>query len=183
MRFFTEWERLKVEKRLLMAVILILAASIIVLVFALRNAMFAQRVIVIPPIVRDEFSVSGNNYSKAYLEQIAYYLCDRLLSVSPESVKSSFDAVLQFAGSDNLNLLKSSLDKQAETIIKERIYQTFYPANFGATPNSLTVEGSLRRFAGNIYQSETQTSVIFQYRINNGRLYITSFEAKPFEAK
>jgi conjugal transfer pilus assembly protein TraE len=178
MKFFTEWERLKVEKKLLMVIIAILSVTIIVLVFALKSAYFEQRIIVIPPVVSDEFAVSGNTYSKAYLEQIAYYLCDRLLSVSPETVKSSFDAVLQFADSGNINALKSSLDKQADTIIKERIYQVFYPAAFEATPQILTVTGVIRRFAGNIYQSETQSVITFNYYVHNGRLYITSFEAK-----
>jgi conjugal transfer pilus assembly protein TraE len=178
MRFFTEWERLKVEKKFLMTVIAILSIAIIVLAVSLRRAIFEQRIVVIPPVVTDEFTINGNNYSKAYLEQIAYYLCDRLLSVSPETVNSSFDAVLQFANSDNINLLKASLDKQAETIIKERIYQVFYPTKFDATPKTLTVVGNVRRFAGNIYQSDVQTSVIFQYYVHNGRLYITSFEAQ-----
>jgi conjugal transfer pilus assembly protein TraE len=177
MKFFTEWERLKVEKNLLMGIIAILSAAIIILVFALRSAIFDQRIIVIPPVVTDEFTISGNTYSKAYLEQIAYYLCDRLLSVSPETVNSSFDAVLQFGDSNNTRALKTSLDKQAETIIKERIYQVFYPTKFDATPKTLTVTGNTRRFAGNIYQSEVLTTVVFQYYVHNGRLYITSFEA------
>jgi conjugal transfer pilus assembly protein TraE len=183
LRFFTEWEKLKVEKKLLTAVIAILAVAIIVLAATLKSAYYNQKVIVLPPVVTDEFTLTGNSYSRSYLEQIAFYLSDRLLTISPTTVNSSFDTILKFAPESISRPLKESLDRQAETIIKERIYQVFYPTIFDATPNTLSVSGNLKRFAGNVYQSETETTVIFQYYVNYGRIYITSFEAKPFEAK
>jgi conjugal transfer pilus assembly protein TraE len=183
LRFFTEWEKLKVEKKLLTAIIAILSVAIIVLVTALKSAYYNQKIIVLPPVVTDEFTVTGNAYSRAYLEQIAFYLSDRLLTISPVTVNSSFDTVLKFAPENVAKTLKDSLDRQADTIIKERIYQVFYPTSFDATPNTMTVNGILKRFAGNVYQSETNTTVTYQYHVNYGRIYITSFEAKPFEAK
>jgi conjugal transfer pilus assembly protein TraE len=166
-----------------MAVIAILAVAIIVLVTSLKNAYYNQKVIVLPPVVTDEFTLTGNSYSRSYLEQIALYLSDRLLTISPTTVKSSFDTVLKFAPESVSRLLKESLDKQADTIIKERVYQVFYPTIFDISPNTLSVSGNLKRFAGNVYQSEAETTVIFQYYVHYGRIYITSFEAKPYEAK
>ncbi|MDR0453806.1 MAG: type IV conjugative transfer system protein TraE [Deferribacteraceae bacterium] len=180
MKFFTEWERLKVEKKLLLIMMTMLSFVIILLLFALLSAYKNQKVIVLPPKVDKEFWVAGNTLSSSYLEQVAFYLSDRLLTVSPATVRASFDTIIGFAEPSMIKLLRTSLSEQADTIIREKIFQVFYPAAFASDTQkrTITVKGTIKRFSGNVYQSEAESVIIFEYTVLEGRLYITSIETK-----
>jgi conjugal transfer pilus assembly protein TraE len=178
MKFFTEWERLKAENKIMTIAIVALAITILVLTIALISAYKSQKVIVLPPKVDKEFWVSGNTFSSEYLEQVAFYLSDRLLTISPTTVKASFDSVIGFVEASSVRKLRESLDEQANTIIREKVYQVFYPAQFAVDTSKriITVRGQLKRFSGNVYQYEAESAIQFSFYVREGRLYITSIE-------
>jgi conjugal transfer pilus assembly protein TraE len=176
--FFTEWERLKVEKKFLVGAVIVQAIVILVLVLALKSAYQDQRIIVLPPKVDQEFWGSGNTFSSTYLEQVAFFLSDRLLTVSPKTVKSSFDTIIGFVEPSAVRQLRESLNTQAEAIIRERVFQVFYPEKFtvDTTKRTMIVSGMLKRFSGNVYQYEAESIIRFTFNVREGRLYITSIE-------
>jgi conjugal transfer pilus assembly protein TraE len=180
MKFWSYWDKLTAENKLLKNVFLILAVTIVILVYAIMKISSIQRVVVLPPKVDREFWVSGNEVSTSYLEMVGYYIADRVMNVSPGNADSSYDYILPFLSTDPdiVKTIRTTLKTQAEAIIKDDIYQSFYPrdVNIDQEKKCFTVSGTVRRGTGNIYIGSGTGSVNICYTINYGKFTITKLE-------
>lgn len=72
------------------------------------------------------------------------------------------------------------LKGQADFIKKENIYQVFYPNN--VVPNIkerlLSVNGSLRKFIGDMYIHDVDRRLDIKFNVANGKFIIESLEVK-----
>ena len=83
---FQKLKKLDNEKKFFGFIIIILAFVILVQGILNYNLITANRTIVLPPAVTKEFWATDKQISESYFEQIGFYIADRVLSVSPETV-------------------------------------------------------------------------------------------------
>ncbi|MFN3263490.1 MAG: TraE/TraK family type IV conjugative transfer system protein, partial [Aquificaceae bacterium] len=166
---------LEKENRLFYVATVGLIVANVVLAFLLYRASVHKQVIVIPPKVDKEFWVAGDTLSRAYLEQVAVFLADRILSVSPENVDYSLSMVGPFFTSDpqQLKAIQETLAGYKATIKRENWSQVFYPLKVTITEKAIAVEGIVRKLAGVNYVGQERRTVQFSYEVRNGRLIIT----------
>lgn len=180
---FQKLKKLDNEKKFFGFIIIILAFVILVQGILNYNLITANRTIVLPPAVTKEFWATDKQISESYFEQIGFYIADRVLSVSPETVDSSYISLLPFfdSSSQNLKSVRDKLKKQADFIKSEKMYQIFYPLRMypDYSKKQIKIEGPMKKFIGELLVQESNKSYItITYDIKAGRFMIKSLDFK-----
>lgn len=180
---FQKLKKLDNEKKFFGFIIIILAFVILVQGILNYNLITANRTIVLPPAVTKEFWATDKQISESYFEQIGFYIADRVLSVSPETVDSSYISLLPFfdSNSESLKAVRDKLKSQAEFIKAEKMYQVFYPLRMYPDYNKrqIKIEGPMKKFIGELLVQESNKSYItITYDIKAGRFMIKSLDFK-----
>jgi len=177
-KYFSDFERLVKEVRF--QSIIIYALLFIVLLEGIMFYMAAtnREVIVIPPKVDREFWISGKSLSYAYVEQVAVYLADSLLSVAPPNVDQALTRIMPFLTTDPAQVkeIRDSFAAYAKAVKENDWWQSFYPIKVVVDEKhrKIDVQGVLRKMTGNVYVGQENNKVIsFNYEVRNGRLLIT----------
>lgn len=180
---FQKLKKLDNEKKFFGFIIIILAFVILVQGILNYNLITANRTIVLPPAVTKEFWATDKQISESYFEQIGFYIADRVLSVSPETVDSSYISLLPFfdSSSQNLKSVRDKLKEQADFIKSEKMYQIFYPLRMypDYSKKQIKIEGPMKKFIGELLVQESNKSYItITYEIKAGRFMIKSLDFK-----
>lgn len=180
---FRQIHKLDNEKKFFGFIIIILVLVILVQGVLNYNLITANRTIVLPPAVTKEFWATDKQISESYFEQIGFYIADRVLSVSPETVDSSYISLLPFfdSNSESLKAVRDKLKSQAEFIKAEKMYQVFYPLRMYPDYNKrqIKIEGPMKKFIGELLVQESNKSYItVNYEIKAGRFMIKSLDFK-----
>jgi type IV conjugative transfer system protein TraE len=177
-KYFSDFERLAKEVRFQAIIIYALLFIVLLQGFMLYRAATNKTVIVIPPKTDKEFWVSGETLSYAYIEQVAVYLADSLLSVSPANVDKALSRIMPFLTTDPAQVkeIRDSFAAYAKAVKENDWWQAFYPMRIVVNEKQqrIDVYGVLRKMTGNIYVGQENNKVIsFNYEVRNGRLIIT----------
>lgn len=180
---FRQIHKLDNEKKFFGFIIIILVLVILVQGVLNYNLITANRTIVLPPAITKEFWATDKQISESYFEQIGFYIADRVLSVSPETVDSSYISLLPFfdSNSESLKAVRDKLKSQAEFIKAEKMYQVFYPLRMYPDYNKrqIKIEGPMKKFIGELLVQESNKSYItINYEIKAGRFMIKSLDFK-----
>lgn len=180
---FQKLKKLDNEKKFFGFIIIILAFVILVQGILNYNLITANRTIVLPPAVTKEFWATDKQISESYFEQIGFYIADRVLSVSPETVDSSYISLLPFfdSNSESLKAVRDKLKEQADFIKSEKMYQIFYPLRMypDYSKKQIKIEGPMKKFIGELLVQESNKSYItINYEIKAGRFIIKSLDFK-----
>lgn len=180
---FRQIHKLDNEKKFFGFIIIILVLVIFVQGVLNYNLITANRTIVLPPAVTKEFWATDKQISESYFEQIGFYIADRVLSVSPETVDSSYISLLPFfdSNSESLKAVRDKLKSQAEFIKAEKMYQVFYPLRMypDYSKKKIKIEGPMKKFIGELLVQESNKSYItINYDIKAGRFIIKSLDFK-----
>ena len=180
---FKEINKLNNEKKFFGFIIIVLAVVIFIQGVLNYNLITANRTIVLPPAITKEFWATDKKLSESYFEQIGFYIADRVLSVSPETVESSYISLLPFfdSNSDSLKAVREKLKAQADFVKSENLYQVFYPMKMYPyyNENKLIIEGPMKKFIGEmLVQEKNSSKIIILYEIKAGRFMIKSLDFK-----
>ena len=180
---FQKLKKLDNEKKFFGFIIIILVFVILIQGILNYNLITANRTIVLPPAVTKEFWATDKQISESYFEQIGFYIADRVLSVSPETVDSSYISLLPFfdSNSESLKAVRDKLKSQAEFIKSEKMYQIFYPLRMSPdySKKQIKIEGPTKKFIGELLVQESNKSYItITYDIKAGRFMIKSLDFK-----
>ena len=180
---FKEINKLNNEKKFFGFIIIVLAVVIFIQGILNYNLITANRTIVLPPAITKEFWATDKKLSESYFEQIGFYIADRVLSVSPETVESSYISLLPFfdSNSDSLKAVREKLKAQADFVKSENLYQVFYPMKMYPyyNENKLIIEGPMKKFIGEmLVQEKNSSKIIILYEIKAGRFMIKSLDFK-----
>lgn len=178
---FKEINKLSNEKKFFGFIIIVLAIVISVQGVLNYSLITANRTIVLPPAVTKEFWVTDKKLSESYFEQIGFYIADRVLSVSPETVDASYISLLPFfdSNSESLKAVREKLKSQADFVKAENMYQVFYPMKMYPyyNENKLVIEGPMKKFIGEILvQDKKLSKITIIYEIKTGRFMIKSLD-------
>lgn len=180
--FFSHWAKSIEENTIYKYTIFGLSAAIVAMSMTISHISDKQTVVVVPPNMTKEFRVTGNEISRDYFEQVGFYLSDRILSVSPETVDSSFDAILPYftTDPDAIKVIRQQMADQALAIKENDIYQVFYPMKMAYNEKGMkfSIEGMLRKMSANNLISSAKSTVTYDFKVKNGKLIITSVEVR-----
>ncbi len=160
---------------LLVMVISLLATNLTQAAFSLFHN---ERVVVVPPDVRQEYWLEKNRVSPSYLEDMALFFAGLLLDVSPDSAEFKRDIILKNTVSHAYGVLKARLLEEEQQLKKQRVITSFQPNSFKTNSNELKVEvtGDLLCFVGEKKISQSRDTYQFSFVYQNNRLLIESFK-------
>lgn len=137
-----------------------------------------DRVIVVPPDVRQEFWVQKNKVSKTYLEEMALLYADLLLETTPKGAAYRREIILRNTSPQGYGRLKAQLIEEEKRITKENLSTSFQANSIKINPQTLSVQvtGDLRRYVGEKFISQSRDTYRFEFEYKQGRLLIKSFK-------
>jgi conjugal transfer pilus assembly protein TraE len=145
---------------------------------ALFTLFHRERIIVMPPDLKQEVWLEKNKVSASYLEEMALFFADLILESSPESTAYKRDIILRNTVSEGYGPLKAHLLSDEERLKKDHVTTSFQANSAKVDPHHLTVEltGDLLQFVGEKRVSQSRDRYQFQFAYKAGRLLIKSFK-------
>ncbi len=133
-----------------------------------------EKVIVIPPGLKESIWIESNQVDPTYLEEMASYFLHLALDTSPMNAGYQHKTLLKHASPDKYGSLKIQLMKEAERLKKDNVSTLFSPRILKVMKDGKTVkvEGSLATFVGNKRISEESKTFVLKVKIIKGRVYL-----------
>ena len=165
-----------------------LALNIVIALIAFR-LVGHERVILVPPTIQKSFWVESDTVSAEYLEQMAYFLTQLVLNVTPQSVDYQSKLLLQYAAPASYGELKTALAMAGERLKRDGAATVFSPRtlNVDARALKVSVQGQLTTFISDRRVSDSSKSYLVELQYALGRISIKSFKETnandPLESK
>ena len=176
MKYFDLLSKLDAQARFLGLIASLLALALLLMTFVVFSLYTKKTVVVLPPKITEEFWVAGDILSSSYLEQVAYFIADRVMTVSPQNVDASLDMIKPFFSTapEDLDTLNKTFMSIAKTVKENDYYQVFYPLRFFVNKDKLVVEGVVRKMSGMQYIGQERKRVEIEFYVKNGRFFVKS---------
>jgi conjugal transfer pilus assembly protein TraE len=152
---------------------------IVMLVLLLGWVVCRERIHVVPPLVQRPYTIGAGYADRDYLLDMAGYVLNQVLTVTPESVDYNNQVVLKMAHPDGYATLKTTLDAAALRMRKERVTTVWVPRKeeVNLAAQRVQVSGRLKTYIADKLTSEHDKEYIVEFTItNSGRLYVTKIE-------
>lgn len=156
-------------------------ANVTLAVFAIRMA-DRERVVVVPPSISKSFWVESERVSAEYLEQMAYFLLQLTLNVTPQSVDHQSRVLLQYAAPASFGELRSALATAAERVKRDGASTVFSAQDLAVDEHAqrVGVRGLLTTFISDRRVSEVSKGYAIELQYSGGRIFLKAFrETSP----
>lgn len=155
--------------------------NLVLAVFAVRLAGH-ERVVVVPPTINKTFWVESDRVSAEYLEQMAYFLMQLTLNVTPQSVDHQSRVLLQYAAPASFGELRTALVAAAERLKRDGASTVFSAQDLAVDERALRVgvRGLLTTFISDRRVSEVSKGYAIELQYSGGRVFLKAFrETNP----
>lgn len=155
--------------------------NLVLAVFALR-ASGRERVVLVPPAIHKTFWVESERVSSEYLEQMAYFLMQLTLNVTPQSVDHQAKVLLQYAAPASFGELRTALLNAAERLKRDGASTVFSAQDLAVDERALKVgvRGQLTTFVSDRRVSEVSKGYAIELQYSAGRVFLKAFrETNP----
>jgi len=143
-----------------------------------------QKVVVTPPDFDRPFWVKGKEASAEYIESMARYFSQLMLSYNKESAKSQFEIFLKFANPEVYGLLKNKLYDDVDRIRLKEISSAFYLMSIHVKKQTAVVGGEQVTMMGSQIVARSQKYYEFRMRYTSAGISVLGFsEVKPTSDK
>lgn len=179
MNAMNERDALKGQVRFLRVLAVGLAISLLLLTILLSMVVFRERTHIVPPVVQRPYDIGANFGDKDYLADMAAYVLNQVLTVTPDSVDFQNKVILKMTYPDGYAVLKTSLDAAALRMRTDRITTVWVPRmeEVSVREQRVKVSGRLKTFIADKLTSEHDKEYIVEFTVtNSGRLYVTKIE-------
>ena len=188
------WMRQDLEsaRRALTLLVLLLVGSMLVnlalAVFAMRLSN-SERIVMVPPAVSKTFWVESDRVSGAYLEQMAYFLMQLTLNVTPQSVEHQAKLLLQYASPRIYGELQTALRAAGERLHRDGAATVFSPRDLTVDEPGMkvAVRGQLTTYISDRRVSDVSKAYVIEFEYAGGRIHLKSFRETltndPLETK
>ncbi len=173
-----EYNQLTSQRNRLFYVIGVLGVVNILLAATVYFMIGKERVIVVPPVVSNDFWVATDSVSDSYLEQMTSFFSSLVLNVNPSNFSKRSEQLLQHVDPLSYAIVKAEMTEQEVDINRRALTSAFHPMSFKIDRKNLTVEvkGELRLLSGNTPIGSGTQSYQIRYSNRNGKLYILDFK-------
>lgn len=134
---------------------------------------------IVPPEIRRPYEIGANHANKEYLFDMANYVLDKVLTVTPETVDYNNSVIFKMAHPDGYAHLHTALDAAAQQLKRDRITTIWVPRNESVIASSMQVRvtGKLKTFMADKLTSEREKEYLVQFTLTvSGRLYVLKIE-------
>jgi conjugal transfer pilus assembly protein TraE len=161
--------------------IFITAAAILLacnLLLSLSTFWRTEKVIVVPPEVKQSFWVEGGKISNSYLEEMTLFFAHLILDASPITASYQRDVLLRYATPESYGTLKTQLLEDEKRLIKDNLSISFRPASVVVDNAKLEAQitGDIIGYVGSQRISQTRETYKICYQYVQGKLLILSFQ-------
>ena len=158
------------------------------LVFGWGWTVMNQSTLVLPPDVRRPYEIGSNYGNRDYLADMANYVLQSILSVTPDSVDHNNRVILKMTHPDGYAKLRADLDAAALRMKRERVTTVWIPQieEISESDKRVKVKGRLKTFIADVLTSERDKEYSVEFNItSSGRLYVLNVKevVKPDPAK
>ena len=155
--------------------------NLVLAVFAVRLA-GRERVVVVPPTIHKTFWLESDRVSAEYLEQMAYFLMQLTLNVTPQSVEHQAKVLLQYAAPASFGELRTALLAAGERLKRDGASTIFSAQELAVDERALRVgvRGQLTTFVSDRRVSEVSKGYAIELQYSGGRVFLKAFrETNP----
>ncbi len=154
-----------------------LALNIVIALIAFR-LIGLERVVLVPPSIHKSFWVESDKVSAEYLEQMAYFLAQLVLNVTPQSVDYQSKLLLQYAAPGSYGEIKTAMAVAGERLKRDGAATVFSPRTINVDQRALkvAVQGQLTTFISDRRVSDASKSYLIELQYAQGRITIKSFK-------
>ena len=141
-----------------------------------------ERVVIVPPTIHKTFWVASDRVSSEYLEQMAYFLMQLTLNVTPQSVDHQAKVLLQYASPGSFGELRTALATAAERLKRDSASTVFSAQDLTVDERGLKVgvRGQLTTFISDRRVSEVMKGYAIELQYSTGRIFLKAFrETNP----
>ena len=167
------------QVRFLRVVVVALSVVLAITLILLGLVVFRETTRIVPPEVRRPYEIGANYANRDYLSDMAEYVLDKVLTVTPASVSYNNNVILKLTHPDGYGPLKAYLDAAALRIKKEQISTIWVPRNEQVNESDKTVKisGTYKTFIADKLVSERQKEYLVQFVMtSSGRLYVSKID-------
>ena len=173
-------EDIAAARRAAMLLVILLAASMItnvVLAVCAVRLTGRERVVLVPPTIHKSFWVESERVSAEYLEQMAYFLMQLTLNVTPASVDYQSRVLLQYVAPDAYGELRSARMSVAERIKRDGASTVFSAQHLAVDERGMRVgvRGQLTTFISDRRVAEVSKAYAIELQYTGGRIFLKAF--------
>lgn len=178
-QFMNTFDTVAFENKAFRMVTLVMAFTILVLVYFLVAKVDNQRVVVMPPFITlKEFWVSGENISDSYLEMVADGIAYNVLNIAPER-KPNTEFLYSLTPSEHQNAVRGAIENQIKFIQNNSISQVFYTHAYDVkTKGLIKVTGVLKQYVGDKKMESSLHHLNITYFVKGGRFWLKGIDLK-----
>lgn len=168
---------------LAMLLVLSMLANVVLATLSLQHA-GRERVVLVPPTIHKTFWVDSERASPEYLAQMAYFLAQLTLNVTPNSVEHQSRVLLQYAAPASWGELRATMAANAERLKRDGASTVFAPQDLHVDEQSQRVglRGVLTTFISDRRVSEVAKGYAIELQFAGGRIFLKSFrETAPHD--
>ena len=182
-----EWLRADIAsaRRATTFLAVLLAASMLANVaLALLTARLTnrERVVLVPPTIHETFWVEADRASSEYLEQMAYFLMQLTLDVTPQSVDHQAGVLMQYAAPASFGELRAAMLATSERVKRDGASTVFSPQDLvvDEATQRVGVRGQLTTFISDRRVSDVSKGYAIELQYAGGRVFLKAFrETNP----
>ena len=141
-----------------------------------------ERVVMVPPTIHKTFWVEAERVSGEYLEQMAYFLMQLTLDVTPQSVDHQAGVLMQYAAPAAYGDLRATMAATADRIKHDGASTVFSAQNLvvDEAAQRVGVSGQLTTFISDRRVSEVSKGYAIELQYTGGRIFLQAFrETNP----
>ena len=154
----------------------------VVLAFQTVRLSGRERVVLVPPTINKTFWVESERVSAEYLQQMAYFLMQLTLDVTPQSVDHQASVVLQYAAPASFGELRAAMAATADRLKRDGA-STFFSTRdlvVDEATQRVGVRGTLTTFVSDRRVSEVSKAYAIELQYAGGRVFLKAFrETNP----
>ena len=169
------------RRNLWMVMALLSTACNLVLVVFLVSREVRERVIVVPPRLERAFWMQGGAVSGSYLEQVAVFASELVLTYSPENVRYRVRQLLRLSDPSAYKRLSRQLHAEATQVERNKTAAVFHPqeARVRVSERKVVVTGVHQRMVGGKLVDSRQLRLIVEFTSGDRPLVRALMEVDP----
>lgn len=174
--FVQKASNLFVENRLMKFVIVVLALTVAFNSLMVFRAVKYQRVVLIPPKMTGTIEFVQGKPTDNYVRDISRRIVSLATTYSPPTARAQFEELLPYYAPESYPEASKAWYSLASRVEESQVSSVFYLEKIKLGESSIEIFGNLKQYAGNTPLETTGKTYLIDYRVQDGRFYLVSFQ-------
>jgi conjugal transfer pilus assembly protein TraE len=137
-----------------------------------------EKIIILPPELKQEFWIEGNKFAPTYLEEKGMYFTHLLLDVSSSNILSQGEVLLRYVDPSFHEQFKTRLFAEEQRLKRDNVSLNFTVTDCEVYPSELELDitGDLHAYVAFKKISTHRETYRLEFSAKRGRLFLKKFE-------